>query len=158
MSTDVLPAWRRVERAILGGRWTYGDLIQDGELLELLELPKPGPDDTAAAAEHWRLRVLSEVSPLREQMLTEHRMLLVREAGTGYRIVMPSDQTAVVNARQRARVAKELKAWREGLAYVDFGRLTVAERQANTDAQISLAKKVDLLRAQDRFPKIEKGD
>lgn len=158
MTTDVLPAWRRVERAIIDGRWTYGDLIHDAELLELLDLPRPSPDDTAAAADHWRLRVLSEISPLREHMLTEHRMLLLRESGTGYRIIAPRDQTAAVNARQRARLAKELKTWRDGLAYIDVTRLTVAERQANTDAQIALAAKVDMLRAMDRYPKIEKAE
>lgn len=155
MSTDLLPAWRNVERAIVTERrWTYGDLIGWDEIGALLGLEQPGPDARADVYQEWQLRRLQQVDALRKHMLREHAMYLDTEIGEGLRIVIPAEQTARVNQRGRASLAKALREMRDGLAYVNRGALTAEQARENTDAQVRLAARVQALRPIDRGEKL----
>ena len=151
MSTDLLPAWRNVERAIVNDkRWTYGDLIGWDEINTLLGLEQPSPSARADVYQEWQLRRLQQVDALRKQMLREHAMLLDTEIGEGLRIVIPAEQTARVNQRGRSALAKALREMRDGLTHLNRSMLTAEQVRENTDAQVRLAARVDALRPIDR--------
>lgn len=153
MSADLLPAWRNVERAIVNDkRWSYGDLISHDELNELLHLPQPSACERADVYQDWQLRRLQQVDALRKHMLREHAMLLDTEVGEGLRIVIPAEQTARVNQRGRASLAKALREMRDGLTHLNRSMLTAEQARENTDAQVRLAARVSALRPIDRAP------
>lgn len=159
MTTDLLPAWRNVERAIVqDGRWRYGDLIPWDDLHELLNLPQPTPDDRADVYQDWQLRRLQQVDALRRHMLREHNMMLDTEIGEGLRIVIPCEQTGRVQQRGRAALAKALREMRDGLAHVDRGQLTAEQQKENTDAQVRLAARVQALRPIERGETISRKE
>lgn len=151
MSTDLLPAWRNVERAIVNDkRWTYGDLIAWDDLNQLLDLPQPSPASRADVYQEWQLRRLQQVDALRKQMLRDHAMFLDTEIGEGLRIVIPAEQTTRVNQRGRSALAKALREMRDGLTHLNRGMLTAEQARENTDAQVRLAARVSALRPIDR--------
>ena len=155
MSTDLLPAWRNVERAIVAeNRWTYGDLIGWDDLHQLLGLQQPGPSARADVYQEWQLRRLQQVDALRKHMLREHAMYLDTEVGEGLRIVIPAEQTARVNQRGRSALAKALREMRDGLTHLNRGMLTAEQARENTDAQVRLAARVAALRPIDRGEQI----
>lgn len=159
MSTDLLPAWRNVERAIVDDkRWTYGDLIQWDELHALLGMPQPGANDRADVYQEWQLRRLQQVQALRTHMLKEHAMYLETEIGEGLRIVLPAEQTARVQQRGRMSLAKALREMSEGLAHINRAELTAEQVRENTDAQVRLAQRVQALRPIDRETSLIKSD
>ena len=158
MSTDLLPAWRNVERAIVNDkRWTYGDLIGWDEINTLLGLEQPSPSARADVYQEWQLRRLQQVDALRKQMLRDHAMLLDTEIGEGLRIVIPAEQTARVNQRGRAALAKALREMRDGLSHLNRAMLTTEQAKENTDAQVRLAARVSALRPIDRGEKLAIG-
>lgn len=151
MSTDLLPAWRNVERAIVDDkRWDYGDLIQWDDLHALLGMQQPGANDRADVYQEWQLRRLQQVQALRTHMLKEHAMLLETEIGEGLRILLPAEQTSRVQQRGRAALAKALREMRDGLTYLNRAALTQEQVRENTDAQVRLAQRVQALRPIDR--------
>lgn len=151
MSTDLLPAWRNVERAIVAEkRWSYGDLIAHEDLNELLTLPQPPASARADVYQDWQLRRLQQIDALRKHMLREHAMLLDTEIGEGLRIVIPAEQTTRVNQRGRSALAKALREMRDGLTHLNRAMLTVEQVRENTDAQVRLAARVSALRPIDR--------
>lgn len=147
MSTDMLPAWRNVERAIITDRaYTWGDVIGFDSLYALIDMPKPEPSARADVMEQWRLRVLQEVTALKRQMLSEHNMMLEAEPGVGLRIVMPADQTAASEARFRRELTKALRDHRDRIVNVERGLLTAEQRKENADAQVRLSARATALR------------
>lgn len=147
MSKDLLPAWRNVEFAItVSRRYTYGDLIPYDELYEMLALPRPPTDARADAMDSWRLRILQEISALRQEMLIEHQMMLETELGVGLRILLPCDQTAASEAALRKELMKSLRQHRDRILNVDHSQLTASQRQENVDAQVRMAKRVQAIR------------
>jgi len=151
VTTDLLPAWRNVERAIVNDkRWTYGDLIAWDDLHTLIDLEQPGPDARADVYQEWQLRRLQQVDALRKHMLKEHAMFLDTEIGEGLRIVIPAEQTARVNQRGRSALAKALREMRDGLSHLNRAMLTPEQARENTDAQVRLAARVSALRPIDR--------
>lgn len=151
MKLEPIPAWRKVERAIVNDkRWTWGDLIPSEEIDEMLGLSRPGADDRADQLQAYQLGRLQQLDALRNHMLREHRMHLNTEPGLGIRIVLPHEQTAVVQSKGRSALAKALRDMRDGLAYVDTSQLTAEQRKENTDAQVRLAARVQALKPIDR--------
>lgn len=154
--TDLLPAWRNVERAIVDEkRWVYGDLIPWDAIHTLLDMPQPGPTARADLYQEWQLRRLQQVDALRRQMLKEHAMYLETEIGEGLRIVLPAEQTARVQQRGRMSLAKALREMSEGLAHINRAELTAEQVRENTDAQVRLAARVQALRPIDRGERVK---
>lgn len=151
MSTSLLPAWRNAEQAIVAEkRWTYGDLIPWADLHELFGLEQPSADERADVYQEWQLRRLQQVDALRKHMLKEHAMYLETEIGEGLRIVLPAEQTARVQQRGRASLAKALREMADGLTHLNRSQLTAEQIRENTDAQVRLAARVAALRPIDR--------
>lgn len=156
MSTSLLPAWRNVERAIVTDKcWTYGDLIPWADLHEMLGLEQPGADERADVYQEWQLRRLQQVDALRKHMLKEHAMYLETEIGEGLRIVLSAEQTARVQQRGRASLAKALREMADGLTHVNRSQLTAEQIRENTDAQVRLAARVAALRPIDRGERLD---
>lgn len=155
MSTSLLPAWRNAEQAIVTEeRWAYGDLIPWADLHDLFGLEQPSADERADVYQEWQLRRLQQVDALRKHMLKEHAMYLETEIGEGLRIVLPAEQTARVQQRGRASLAKALREMADGLTHINRSQLTAEQIRENTDAQVRLAARVAALRPIDRGEKL----
>lgn len=155
MSTSLLPAWRNAEQAIVTEkRWAYGDLIPWADLHDLFGLEQPNADERADVYQEWQLRRLQQVDALRKHMLKEHAMYLETEIGEGLRIVLPAEQTARVQQRGRASLAKALREMADGLTHINRSQLTAEQIRENTDAQVRLAARVAALRPIDRGEKL----
>lgn len=156
MSTSLLPAWRNAEQAIVTEeRWAYGDLIPWADLHDLFGLEQPSADERADVYQEWQLRRLQQVDALRKHMLKEHAMYLETEIGEGLRIVLPAEQTARVQQRGRASLAKALREMADGLTHINRSQLTAEQIRENTDAQVRLAARVAALRPIDRGERLD---
>jgi hypothetical protein len=156
VSTSLLPAWRNAEQAIVTEkRWAYGDLIPWADLHDLFGLEQPSADERADVYQEWQLRRLQQVDALRKHMLKEHAMYLETEIGEGLRIVLPAEQTARVQQRGRASLAKALREMADGLTHINRSQLTAEQIRENTDAQVRLAARVAALRPIDRGERLD---
>lgn len=151
----LLPAWRNVAREIEQGRYTYGDLIAWEELDQIMCMPRPSAADRADRYQVWQLQRLQQVDLLRKHLLRERQMYLDTEIGNGLRILHPHEQTARVQAKGRAELAKALRDMGAGLQHVNRSMLTAEQQRENTDAQVRLAAKIAAVRDADRSIRTE---
>lgn len=153
--TSLHPPWKNVAHAIADeGRYTYGDLIPYSELYDLLGIPEPASDSTAAGYKDWTLRKMQQVEELRRYMLTEHQMMLSTETGIGLRILLPREQSGAAEVAARGEISRALRDLGSRLANVNRALLTPEELRANTDAQVRLASKLQALRKIDRVARL----
>jgi hypothetical protein len=149
--TTLHPPWKIVAHAVVvERRFTYGDLIPYAELYDMLGAPEPSADATAAVYKDWQLRKLSQVEELRKYLLIEHQMMLDTEIGTGLRILLPHEQTAVSEGKARGEISRTLRDLHARLSNVDRSQLTTEQQRENTDAQVRLAARLQALRGVDR--------
>jgi hypothetical protein len=152
MSVTLLPAWKNVVAAIEAGRWGYGDLIAHEDLQEILSLPEPRGSVTADEYKNWRFRYLTETTALADHLLMEKRMALRSETGTGYRIVLPQDQTRLAELDLQREMARAFRAAGLRIRQVNSSLLSAEQIKENTDAAVRLSAKRDAMRRVDRLP------
>ena len=119
-------------------QFTYGDVIPKAWLSQEMEMPEP-VSGTFSAMKAYQFKMMAALEPLKEILLSEHKMLLYSVRGEGYLIVAPEQQTDVVWDKMRRVIHKELTRAVQGLFHLDVARLSDPARKHNADYQAKLA-------------------
>ena len=127
-------------------KYTYGDVVPDSDLLDLLEV-SPEPDKPMWPSEYKsrQLKLLKQVEQLKTDLLENHNMMLIRSRNSGgMTIVKPKDQTRIaLNDYQKSFERIHKKAAKR-LSFIDRARLSNEQIQENVEA---MAKVKQIARA-----------
>jgi hypothetical protein len=138
------PAWRQAEAELLAAGTTYGSIITDQWLHNVLGIK---PAKTIPEHEENRLNLLEQVEQLRKSLLVNHRMMLRRAHKSGYLVVHPEKQTAVAVSSRTREVKNAMRKMAEEITHVETSLLSDASRQENSDAQAKLGALRSMFRA-----------
>jgi len=110
-----------VEKAI--AKFAYGDLIRKQWLLNAFEIKEP-TTGTRKDFETFCFKFMDEFEAFRQILLQEHKMFLVSERGTGYRIAHPNTQSDIAMTRLKTSVKKEINKAINTLTHINENMLT----------------------------------
>lgn len=126
------PSWRHALQQLLAEGLTFGSTVTRERIGQMCRLEK-GTDYTSMRK--YDLKLLGIVHHMREELLHEHRMLLVTDNNQGYEIVHPHEQTSYAIEQGVKGLKKAYSQMAERIAYVRVDLLTDQQRRENMDAQ-----------------------
>ena len=126
------PAWRQaVAQLDADGMLVPGKVIDKAWLDAAFGIQPPKSFEDV---DKNRLRFVSQMSALRDELLTKRKLMLRAVDGIGYRIVLPQEQTGTALKDRGASIRRELRSLHCELAYVDHAALTDEQSKKNADA------------------------
>lgn len=138
------PRWKQAVQDLLLAGLTYGSRVEKSQLIDLCGLQLP---TTIEEKDKFDLQLLNCISEIKDELLTQHRMLLATNNDGSYRVVRPEDQTAYVIDKGARALAKELQRMATGVQFVNADLLTDEQRKRNADAQAKVGLLAGMQRA-----------
>lgn len=133
------PPWKNAVARVERGEYTYGDLIPESAIDDLLGLSRPTGRVEISAVKSYQLARLAALDHFRIALLNDLQMDLVSVPGQGYRIAHPKEQTDLAVKAGDKAIKKALRQTRDRLVNVNHALLDHDERRTNTDAIIRTA-------------------
>ena len=144
------PRWRQAEAELLANGLTYGSLITDDQLDEMLGI---GPPKSIADVTRVQLMRFGFIEALRASLLVNHSMCLQRTRNLGYTVIPPEQQTNVVMKNRTHEMKRAMSKLKSELSHVRQDLLTDAQRKENTDAIAKIGTLSGMVRKQLKGPK-----
>lgn len=125
--------------------FTYGEEISHEWITSAAGLEYPKLQDIKTqgqlkrAVDRYQLAKMAAIEALRDYALVERRMYLQSINGTGYRIVMPGEQTDAALRYGMKQVLRGFERTRAGVSNVNTHLLTHEERARNASVQAKIA-------------------
>ena len=122
----------------------YGDIINHSDILGWSCIEMPDMDglsrsEQVKAFNTFSLSRVNVVEGLRDFLLSERLMYLQSIPGTGYKIVMPAEQTEAAVRKGMATIQKGLKHATKGVGQVNVALLDSREREYNSSVKARLS-------------------
>lgn len=149
INPKLYPAWRQAEADLIAQGLSHGSIVTEEFLNAAFGI---GQATTIVQHEKNKLVFLRQITALKESLLENRKMMLVSEAGVGYRVVMPEEQTKLSFHLRTREVKLALGKLRRELTNVDTARLTDEQRKENTDALAKLGALRVVVRKQLKGP------
>lgn len=130
-----LPAWREAEHRFLEARYKAGDEISDETLYEWFGLEMPTKDMPVGKADPLRLRFVSNFDKLKQTLLCDHQIWLVRsDKQKGYRVVPNTEQISLGYQDAMDIVAKGIRTGVNVIAHTRDEGLTDQQKVQKSNA------------------------
>ena len=122
MNIKKYPVYLSVVEEIIQA-FNYGDIISNSWLIEKSELNVP---DMMTRDQHQTLQFqyMAFIEGVKIELLENHLMALESVRGTGYRIVMPSDQSTLAMTNLKNSLHKELSKCVKTISFINENLLT----------------------------------
>lgn len=145
------PAWRQAEKDLLEDGLTYGSVLTESDLKRAFNIGEP---KSIADVKKLELLYLQHYTALRDSLLINRRMMLVRSRhDDGYIVVRPEHQTRLSTKRRTKELKRAMQKWAREISHVETALLDDAQRKENSDAQAKLGMLHGMFKKQLAGPK-----
>jgi hypothetical protein len=136
MEVKLFPAWKNAVAVMLSNNLTYGSNIQKEQIVSLCELEPPNTIEEKTA---FDLKLLSCIVNIKDQLLTNHQMLLVSNRDGSYRVIPPHEQTGYAVGAGTKAVARELQRMAISVQHTNTALLDTDQRKRHADAHAKIS-------------------
>lgn len=140
-SVFLYPRWREAIKLFHAAGYKAGDIIEHSWLYQAFDIEEPKPTTLSRDADRLRLAFLGQFTPFRQCLLREYKMDLESAPGTGYKILLPSEQTNAAYTDGLSEITKGMRKMISRIVHTDINALSEVERRENAE---SLAKAATL--------------
>lgn len=135
------PEWKQAVEDFLAAGFKQGDVVPHDWLEQHFGIDKLDDDKPLLPAEYSERQFawLRNIEAFRSELLETHQIYLSSVHGEGYRIVPPTEQTALAQERFERDAKKSFRKAATVLKHVRLAELTESERKENLDAVARLA-------------------
>lgn len=131
---ELYPLWRQALVRFHEADFRDGDIIAHDWLYEVFEVQGlKDPKISWEQAQKLRLRLLGQFTSFKQALLEQHQIMLRSEAGLGYSIVLPREQSRRAYEDRMANIKRELRAMGDEMVNVRESALTADERRERAD-------------------------
>lgn len=152
LTPQLYPPWKEAVRSFLDQNFPPGEVVPHEWFWTAMGMEKPPDDMPLKEGERQKLLFLTQFSPFRLYLLTEHRIDLAAKPGMGYYVVPPGEQTPLAYEEGVAELREALKKMGRRLINVEHAALTDRQRQENAEALAKLSMLDTMRRRARRLP------
>lgn len=145
----ILPEWRQAIRDFLAAGFKEGDIVPHAWFEQHFGMEPLSPDTEITVADYnsRQFSWLRNFDAFRTELLEQHQICLCSVQGEGYRIIPPSEQSALALERFEREAKKSFRKAGLTLKHVRLNELTEAERRENVDAIAKLSQLRGMVKA-----------
>lgn len=122
------------------GNYTYGDLVPNELLHDLLGMPDSDKRVTIKQARKEAFSYLSKIEGVKDYLLEKHKYMLVSSRGVGYLIIKPSEQVQHAVRDYFKAAEKSAEKCRSRLKHVNTELLSPEERVRDSETKSAFAR------------------
>jgi hypothetical protein len=154
-NVELYPAWRQALVRFLDAGFTPDQVVPHEWWWEALGIEKPDEQTPLGEADPARLQWVDQFGKLRAVLLERYLIALKNEAGQGYRIVAPRDQSRIGFDDGTALISRGFRLMFDWATHTNMSALTADERRAHTDNMVRIASLGSLLRRTRKLPTLD---